>query len=85
MEGADTMPENKKFNPDLRELLNGENGELNVSRYSLVTATAKLARKISDDAIEENKIITEKPVTLALEKLLDGDYKIEEPEEIRYL
>ena len=34
------------FNPDLKELLEGENGDKNVSRYSLVSATAKLAREI---------------------------------------
>lgn len=79
------MPDNKKFNPDLRNLLNGERSEKNISRYSLVTATAKLAREISDKAAEEDEIITEKPVTTALDKLLSGEYEIEEPEEIRYL
>ena len=73
------------FNPDLKELLYGENGEKNVSRYSLVSATAKLAREISDDANMEGEILTEKPVSLALEKLLDGEYTIEEPLEIRDL
>ncbi len=79
------MAEKKKFNPDLRDLLSGPNGDQNISRYSLVTATAKLARKISDDAFEEGVIITEKPVTTALNELLDGKYTIEEPEEIRDL
>lgn len=79
------MPENKKFNPDLRELLSGPNGDQNISRYSLVTATAKLARQISDKADEDKEIIIEKPVTLALDKLLSGEYTIEEPEEIRNL
>ena len=31
------------------------------------------------------EILTEKPVSLALEKLLDGEYTIEEPLEIRDL
>lgn len=79
------MPENKKFNPDLRELLSGPNGDQNISRYSLVTATAKLARQISDEADANKEIIIEKPVTLALDKLLAGEYTIEEPEEIRNL
>lgn len=79
------MPENKKFNPDLRELLSGPNGDQTISRYSLVTATAKLARQISDEADEKKEIIIEKPVTLALDKLLNGEYTIEEPEEIRNL
>ena len=85
MKGANKMPENKKFNPDLRDLLSGPNGDQNISRYSLVTATAKLARKISDEALADGDIITEKPVTTALNELLDGKYVIEEPVEIRDL
>ncbi|MBQ0136058.1 MAG: DNA-directed RNA polymerase subunit omega [Oscillospiraceae bacterium] len=72
------------FNPDLRELLTDEKGN-QISRYSLVTATAKIAREIADDAAENHEIITEKPVTTALDKLLKGEYKIEEPAEIREL
>lgn len=78
----------KKFNPDLRDLLETEDGN-QVSRYSLVTATAKLARQISDETnekpVDERKNITDKPVSVALGKLLDGEYKIEEPIEIREL
>lgn len=78
------MPENKKFNPDLRELLDGVYGEKKISRYSLVTATAKLAREIADERLEDPEPDdTEKPVSEALEKLLNGEYLIEEPEEIR--
>lgn len=73
------------FNPDLKELLFGEHGEKNVSRYSLVSATAKLAREISDEANADGDILTEKPVSLALQKLLDEEYIIEEPLEIRDL
>ncbi len=73
------------FNPDLKELLEGENGEKHISRYSLVSATAKLARDISDEANADGEILTEKPVSLALNKLLDGEYTIEEPEEIKDL
>ncbi|MBO7682709.1 MAG: DNA-directed RNA polymerase subunit omega [Clostridia bacterium] len=73
------------FNPDLKNLLEGEAGEKNISRYSLVSATAKLAREISDEANMEGEILTEKPVSMALEKLLDGEYTIEEPLEIRDL
>ena len=69
----------------LKELLEGENGDKSISRYSLVSATAKLAREISDEANMEGEILTEKPVSLALEKLLDGEYTIEEPLEIRDL
>lgn len=78
------MAENKKFNPDLREVLTDENGN-QISRYSLVTATAKLAREIATKAAEEEEIITEKPVSTALEKLIDGEYSIVEPIEIREL
>ncbi len=66
------------FNPDLRGVLKNH-----LSRYSLVTATAKRAREIAEDA-EENKIImTEKPVSVALDEILAGEYVIVEPEEIR--
>ncbi len=66
------------FNPDLRNVLKNH-----LSRYSLVTATAKRAREIAEDA-EANKIaMTEKPVSIALEELLNEEYIIVEPEEIR--
>lgn len=66
------------FNPDLRGVLKNH-----LSRYSLVTATAKRAREISENA-EENKIImTEKPVSIAIDEIIKGDYVIVEPEEIR--
>ena len=66
------------FNPDLRGVLTNH-----LSRYSLVTATAKRAREIAEEAEENKQIITEKPVSLALEEILAGDYVIVEPEEIR--
>ena len=66
------------FNPDLKDVLKDH-----LSRYSLVTATAKRAREISDDAIENEEIIVEKPVSLALDEIVEGKYKIIEPEEIR--
>ncbi|MBQ3045786.1 MAG: DNA-directed RNA polymerase subunit omega [Clostridia bacterium] len=66
------------FNPDLRGVLKNH-----LSRYSLVTATAKRAREIAENAEENKIIITEKPVSMALEEILDGDYVIVEPEEIR--
>lgn len=72
------------FNPDLQELLKSDEGQ-RISRYSLVSATAKLAREIADDADANKEILVEKPVSLALEKLLDEDYKIEEPDEIKNL
>ncbi len=66
------------FNPDLKDVLKDH-----LSRYSLVTATAKRAREISDEALENEEIIVEKPVSLALDEIVDGKYKIIEPEEIR--
>ncbi|MCQ2481408.1 MAG: DNA-directed RNA polymerase subunit omega [Clostridia bacterium] len=69
------------FNPDVNPVLEKDN----ISRYSLVTATAKRAREIAEEAEANGEIITEKPVTLALDQILDGEYQIVEPEEIRNL
>ncbi len=65
------------FNPDLSGVLKNH-----LSRYSLVTATAKRAREIAEEAEINEDIITEKPVSLALEEILNGEYIIIEPEEI---
>ncbi len=65
------------LNQDLTKVLAG-----NISRYSLVTATAKLARTISDKNLEDNVISTEKPVSLALKELLEENYKIIESDEV---
>ncbi len=67
-----------KFNPDLKDVLSNH-----MSRYSLVRATAKRAREISEEAEEEKIILTEKPVSIAIDEIVKGEYKIEEPEEIR--
>ncbi len=66
------------FNPDLRGVLKNH-----LSRYSLVTATAKRAREIAEKAEADKIAMTEKPVSVALEELLNGEYVIVEPEEIR--
>ncbi len=65
------------LNQDLSKVLKGH-----ISRYSLVTAAAKRAREISDKNLEDKVIVTEKPVSLALNELIEGEYKIIEPEEI---
>ena len=52
------------FNPDLRGVLKDH-----LSRYSLVTATAKRAREISED---ETKNVT-KPVIEAIREINDGE------------
>jgi DNA-directed RNA polymerase subunit omega len=66
------------FNPDLRNVLKS-----NVSRYSLVTAVAKRAREIALAAEENNEILDEKPVSLALDEIISGKVEIVEPEEIQ--
>mgnify|MGYP002796409526 FL=1 len=68
------------FNPDLKNVLKNH-----LSRYSLVTATAKRARQISDEALENGEIMVEKPVSIALDEIVEGKYKVVEPEEIRNL
>ncbi len=65
------------LNQDLSKVLKGH-----ISRYSLVIAAAKRAREISDKNLEDKVVITEKPVSLALNELIEGEYKIIEPEEI---
>ena len=65
------------LNQDLSKVLKGH-----ISRYSLVTATAKRARAISDKQLEDKVVSTEKPVSLALNELLNEEYKIVEPDEI---
>ncbi len=65
------------LNQDLSKVLTGH-----ISRYSLVTATAKRAREISNKNLEDKNITTEKPVSLALNDLLEDKYRIVEPEEI---
>lgn len=66
------------FNPDLRNVLKSK-----TSRYSLVTAVAKRAREIAGEAQENGEILEEKPVSLALDEIINGKYEVVEPEEIR--
>jgi DNA-directed RNA polymerase subunit omega len=68
------------FNPNLTKVLANH-----LSRYSLVIATAKRAREIAEEAEENGEILTEKPVSLALDEIVQGKIKVVEPEEIRYL
>jgi DNA-directed RNA polymerase subunit omega len=53
------------------------------SRYSMVTAIARRAREIVNEAEENHHVVDGKPVTLAINDLLDGKYAVLEPEEIR--
>ena len=66
------------FNPDLKKMLNNVN-----SSYSLVVGTAKRAREIRDEAIENNTILDEKTVSTAIEEIWEGKYVIEEPDSIK--
>ena len=66
------------FNPDLKKLLKNCN-----SRYSLVVGTAKRAREIREEAIENEKQLDEKTVSVAMEEIWDGKYVIEEPDSIK--
>lgn len=65
------------FNPDLKKLLKNCN-----SRYSLVVGTAKRAREIRDEAVENEVLLDEKTVSTAIEEILDGKYVVTEPDEI---
>lgn len=52
------------LNPSIGKLIGGYN-----NRYRLVLEVAQTARKISEDAKEKGEIITEKPVSLAINEL----------------
>ena len=65
---------------DVDSLLQGKQ-----SKYALVVGVAKRAREISEKAEEDGEIMIEKPVSIALDEILSGKYKIIEPEEIRYI
>lgn len=65
------------FNPDLKKLLKNCN-----SRYSLVVGTAKRAREIRDEAVENEVLLDVKTVSTAIDEILDGKYVVTEPDEI---
>ncbi len=46
------------------------------NRYSLVIAIAKRARQIASKAELDGEILEEKPVSLAIDELLKGNYRI---------
>ncbi|MBR3289457.1 MAG: DNA-directed RNA polymerase subunit omega [Clostridia bacterium] len=48
----------------------------NKSRYAVVMGVAKRAREIAEQAEENGTILIEKPVSLAVKDLTEGDYKI---------
>ena len=55
-----------------------------MSRYSLVVATAKRAREITDEAIAEKEILIEKPVTLAVADFQAEKYAIVESKDCEF-
>ncbi|MBQ6633084.1 MAG: DNA-directed RNA polymerase subunit omega [Ruminococcus sp.] len=57
--------------PSVSEILSN-----NESYYSLVIAVAKRAREITQDALDEKKILDVKPVQSAVEQLANRDYRI---------
>ena len=77
------------INVDLKRLLKG-----GVSRYSLCVAVAKLSREINDEMLREAAAqrkekdrepvsFEEKPVSIAVEKILNGEYEIVESDAIK--
>lgn len=66
------------LNPNDIETLKGNN-----SRYAVVIGVAKRARDIAEIAEENKEILIEKTVSLAINDIKSGEYKlvIEEPTE----
>ena len=52
----------------------------NKSRYAIVIGVAKRARDIAAEAERDGVILTEKTVSLAINDLTSGNYKIMSPE-----
>ncbi|MCL2107262.1 MAG: DNA-directed RNA polymerase subunit omega [Oscillospiraceae bacterium] len=65
------------LNVDMRNVMGKH-----TSRYSLVTAVAKRARELVDEAESDRRGLGGKPVTLAINDLLDGRFAIIEPDEL---
>ncbi len=59
------------LNVDLQKLMKGR-----ISRYELVSATAKRARMIVDEANSNKEIIIDKPVSIAVKELENGSWSI---------
>lgn len=60
------------------EKLKGKN-----SRYAVVVGVAKRARDIAEEAEKGSTILTEKPVSLAIADMRDGDYRLMVKEETK--
>lgn len=59
------------LNPNDIEKIQGKN-----SRYAVVIGIAKRAREIAENAEQEQTILLEKPVSMAIEDFENGDYKL---------
>ena len=59
------------LNPNDIEKIQGKN-----SRYAVVIGVAKRAREIAEQAEEDQAILVEKTVSLAIEDFEKGDYKL---------
>lgn len=59
------------LNVDLQKLMKGD-----ISRYELVSATAKRARMIVDEAVNGKMVVIEKPVSIAVKELQEGTWSI---------
>ena len=53
------------------------------SRYLLVNVIAQRARKIAEEAEEQQEELTEKPVTLAIREVADGKLSAEVKDEYK--
>jgi len=61
------------LNPAIGKLLNSEQ-----SKYAIVIAVAKRARKIAEENEKQSEIINEKPVNTAINDIASGKYIISE-------
>lgn len=61
--------------PSIDEMMSGKQ-----SRYALVIAVAKRAREILEDASQDQKILQNKSVLMAIEDFKNHKYEILEPE-----
>ena len=66
------------LNVDVRPILGNS-----ISRYSLVTAVAKHARDLVDEAEGDRRSLPGKPVTLSIDDFLEKRYAVLETEEAR--
>ncbi|MDO5014873.1 MAG: DNA-directed RNA polymerase subunit omega [Clostridia bacterium] len=60
------------LNPDIKKLIDKQE----INRYALVTGVAKRARQIASDAEDKDMILQDKPISMALQELIDDKYYI---------